>query len=185
MRRVKYISVLLLLLKLTMPIQAQDVSISLKLDTGVIYIGDQINMIYEVDLPKGLTLGVVMPNDSLQKDIEILKESEQLTTSIDDNSKRISGSFLITSFTEGLNRIKGPHFVISNGERDTIIDTKDLELWVNRTEKTPSDTTQVIFDIVAPLKEPVTFVEIAPYIAIILALALAIWAFLRFHCSND
>ncbi len=137
-----------------------DVSCYAKLDTNVIVIGDQINLQINVEQPKDLQLVFPIFSDSIVKGVEIIKQTEQDTTMLENGAIKLSKNYTITSFESGLYKIKPFQFQIS-GNQQEIIHTDTLFLGVQGIEV---DTTKGNFDVVMPIQTPVSFEEIAPWL---------------------
>lgn len=159
---------------------AQEMSIKSWLDTNRILIGDQINYNIEINCPGDKDISIPVFNDTLQSGIEIISSSGPDTTWIDDNSLNINIRYLITSFDTGIYDIE-PVFIESSdstGVRREYSDYSRLE--VIRVDIMPSDSTQVIFDIIGPRKAGLGFMEVFPWVLLGLVIILLGWFILRY-----
>ncbi len=137
-----------------------------KLDTAQIRIGEQIHLTFQVSFPKNAKTSWVF-SDTLSKSIEVLNRSKI------DTSKRASAEGLtdytqtltITSFDSGVHVIPAFEFSYLKPKDATVykLYTDSLTLKVL---SVPVDTTANIRDIKAPMKQPLTFREILPYLLI-------------------
>jgi len=158
----------------------QDIKVSAGFDTSRIYIGDQIHFSVTVDQPAGLKLDIPVFRDTINKNIEILSGPVTDSSVVSDGMIRVSRKYLVTAFDSGMYFVK-PVFVElkdANGIKRFYSDYSILD--VARVQMTPPDSASGIFDIVQPYGAPLTFVEILPWILLVLAAALLIWAVIRF-----
>jgi hypothetical protein len=146
--------------------QAQTIKVSARIDsTNNILIGDQVKLKLEASFPKGTLMLWPVVKDTIIKQIEVAGRSKIDTAYSQDNKNLIlSQTFNITSFDSGTYKIPAFEFNyrFAKDTNNYIAFTNELYLNVNTI---PVDTTKAIKDIKAPLKAPVTFKELVPYLA--------------------
>ena len=147
--------------KTTIAQDSGSINYGVKLDTNVIVIGDQINLQLSIQQPKDARIGFPVFSDSIVNGVEIIKQSPQDTTVIDDNQIKVNKNFVITSFDGGVYKLKPFEFQIYGENVNNIIRTDTLLLGVKTVQ---IDTTKGNFDIVMPIQTPVSFMEIAPWL---------------------
>ncbi len=158
----------------------QEIQLTSKFDTSRIYIGDQINYTIVVDQPSDIKLSLPILKDTLSKNIEILSGPIIDSLFIGDERLKIIEKYLITSFDTGYYQIR-PLFIElknENGLKRFYSDYAQLE--VIRVSIAPADSTEKIFDIIAPYHAPVTIGEILPWVLLVLLAAIIIWAIIRY-----
>lgn len=145
-------------------VNAQNFSVSAKLEKKLITIGDQIHFSVACEYPKEAT--VVWPEllDTLVNGIEILDSIHIDTIEENRTQIHIRKEYLITSFESAIYKI--PVFAFSmyyNDDTTVYTDfTDSLQLQVISVEV---DTTKTIKDILPPYTAPITFKELLPWIA--------------------
>lgn len=172
-----YISVLLLPLNVA---SGQDVTISTAFDSTRILIGDQIIFTVTVEQPADMPLDIPTFRDTLVKNIEILQGPDTDSTVLDGNRLKITGKYLITSFDSGYYKVD-PIFIElkdQDGLKRYYSDYALLEVMKFRIA--PADSTAKFYDIVGPIKAPVTFGEILPWALLGLATAALAWLALAY-----
>ncbi len=150
--------------------QEQDIRVNSMIDTTRMLIGDQVNVMLEVEQPVKTLLQFPVFQDTLVDKIEVLSVSAIDTISTTNNRLLLTQRLLVTSFDTGFYVIPSFYFI----DRDTrdSIRTEALPLEVLTLE---IDTTKGITDIKLPFDVPLTFMEILPYLVVgILLLGLII-----------
>ncbi len=161
----------------------QNIQVSAKIDsTNNIIIGDQVKLKLQATCPNGTILMWPVIKDTIIKQIEVTGRSKIDTVlSSDKKSITLSQSYTITSFDSGSYRIPsfGFNYRLLKDTNNYTAFTNDLYLNVNTVAV---DTTKAIKDIKAPLRAPLTFRELLPYIvgsiaviAIVLLILYYIW----------
>jgi hypothetical protein len=148
-----------------------------RLDSSIIMIGDQVELELGIRLPENFAVSFPFFQDTLTSHIEILKKQPLDTTKV-DGGQLIKQLYTITSFDSGYFALPEFEFMFHHKE-DTILyrsNANALYLMVN----TPVvDTSQAFKAIKGPVKEPYTFWEVFPWIALGLIVAglilFAIW----------
>lgn len=152
-------------------LSAQDVEVKAWIDSSRIYIGDQVYYNIQVDQPAGLKLSLDREVDTLVDLVKIISATTPDTIQYGDDRIKVSLRYLITSFDSGSYDIPPFYAEIYSGG-DTIRFYSDyVHLDVFRTGIALSDTTDVIFDIIAPLREKITAGELLPWIFLAIFIA--------------
>lgn len=137
---------------------------SATIDTNNILIGDHINLKISYTFPAKAVVIWPVFNDTITKNIEVIYKSK-LDTAItsDKNSITFNQVITITSFDSGSFVIPPIDFAfhLPGDTAKTHTLTNSITLNVNTI---PVDTTQAIKDIKAPLRAPITFKEMLPWI---------------------
>jgi len=138
---------------------SQSLSIETSLDSNKLLIGDQTLLIVKVTVPKTKS-EVVFPkySDTLQKGVEVVNRSKIDTIANDAQKYILQQKLTITSFDSGSYNIKIGPFVI-NG-KDSMF-ANPISLYVNTLKV---DTAKDVKDIKAPLKAPLEWAEIWPWL---------------------
>jgi hypothetical protein len=161
------LKILLVLIALNIPavVNSQYVEIRAKLDTDQVLIGDQFNLNLLVSQPVGTEVRFPDIHDSLAGKIEVLRQGK-IDTLVANDRLELKRKILLTCFDSGLYEIPPLRFGISSADwRDSIF-SNSVFLAVNTV---PLDS--MIRDIKQPLKVPVSFAEIYPYILIVIGAA--------------
>ena len=151
--------------------QAQQVGARASLESDTALIGDQLWFTLELTVPKGSKVTWPMFSDTLVNRLEILRRSATDTVAPSGDHFTLRQQLLLTAFEEGEYVIPPIPFQYLE-LRDTTkyyTETRPLTLVVNTPE---IDEAGDIKPIKPPLKAPVTFAELAPWLAVLLALLL-------------
>ncbi|MFO7614962.1 MAG: hypothetical protein R6W71_10015 [Bacteroidales bacterium] len=150
-----------------------------RLDTNSILIGDQIGLDLTVTVPAGQFVQWPLFIDTLVRNVEILRKSGIDTVASASDYYTIRQKLFITSFDSGLYVIPPLHFrYFSKGDTLSFFtETMPLYLEVNTLEVDPD---QDIKPIKPPLRAPVTFREMLPWMGLILLAALLAFALIYF-----
>jgi hypothetical protein len=160
------LKILLVLCALIMPaaVDSQYVEVRAKLDTDKVLIGDQFNLNLSVSQPVGTEITFPDIRDSIAGKIEVLRQGKIDTLVVNDRLE-LKRKILLTCFDSGLYEIPPFPFGISSaGWKDSIF-SNPVFLAVNTV---PLDS--LIRDIKQPIKVPISFAEIYPYILIAIGL---------------
>jgi len=145
-------------------IYAQSTYVSADLDSTAILIGDQINLNLKASFPANNKVFWPVINDTIIKDIEIIEKSKIDTVFSDDKTyKTLLQKIKITSFDSGFYKIPPFHFEYSEPDDTTKFSLKTYPLYLE-VYTIAVDTTKGIFPIKGPVKVPLTFKEILPWI---------------------
>lgn len=82
-------------------VSAQQVSIKAQPDSTVMFIGSQIGLNIEVQMPETLSARLIQLSDSLSKNVEIV-EALKIDSTVQNGILKINQRYLITSFDTGL-----------------------------------------------------------------------------------
>lgn len=161
--------------------QVPQYSFQTTLSRDTIRIGDQIELKVTANVPKGYS--VLFPNfaDTLAAGVELINASPIDTQVIGNDRIELIYRMLITSFDSGLHRI--PPFVLPFGEKGITDTAKTSNAWLT-VLTLPRDTAiTTIYDIKAPLAEPITLGEIARWVGLLILIAgiifLIVYYFIR------
>ncbi len=156
----KYIIQLFLIFSI-IPVAAQQISITAKIDTNSILIGDQIKLKYTVSYPENFKINFPLFTDKLTDKIDIVSQFNADT--VINKIKSESKTFVITSFDSGNYVIPAiaVKYQINNDTTVNEILSDSVFLNVNTINV---DTTLAIKDIKSPLSAPLTLKELLPYI---------------------
>jgi len=140
--------------------EEKGINYSAQLDTNVIVIGDQINLLLSVEHPKGIKVDFPVFTDSIGSGVEIIQQSPQDTIPLKDGIIKVNKNFLITSFDDGVHKMNPFEFKIHAENLMNVIRTDTMLLGVKTFE---IDTSKANFDIVMPIHTPIAFAEVAPW----------------------
>lgn len=165
-------------------LDGQDIIVTSTPDTSAILIGDQIHFKVTASLPGMSEVTLSTATDTLSEKIIILGTPGRDTLTMADGSKAIIDDYLITSFEAGTYSIPPFYAEVASGDTVLRFYSDYSELVVSKPEITPVDTTDVIFDIVAPRKAPLTFRDFLPWIIMAGMTALILWLLARYLPRN-
>lgn len=165
---------------LSFALAAQDVTVVARLDTGEIYLGDQVRYTLTVRQPEGLKLIMPAYRDTLYRDIEILSQSQVDTSYGKSGNMILRKSFIITSFDTGYYQIPPFYLEYETGQGKKRFYSDYVPLRVKRVEVTPPDSTDVIFDIIGPEKVGYSAGEILPWVFLAFLALLASWLLYKY-----
>lgn len=172
-------------LAVTIPdsLRAQQTSASVSLDTNAMLIGDHVGMTLKMSVPAGA--GVFWPAipDTILGNIAVIgrgKIDTLLTT--DNKMMTLTQLFTLTCFDSGFYTIPPIPFRYRVPPDTSLLETMS-PLSMLSVHTVAVDTTKAIKPIYGPVKVPVTFREILPWllggIAIILVIAATVWYLIR------
>lgn len=159
------------------PVSAQKPVVKISIDTTRILIGDQVNILLELEQNKKDKYQFPFIKDTIITNLEILSLSQIDTQELDQDRILLRQRILITSFDTGFYVI--PRFYFPNLEGFDSLRSEALPLEVLTLE---IDTTKGITDIKLPYDVPVTFMEVLPYLIVgilLIGIIIAIWYMLR------
>ncbi|MHC1704590.1 MAG: hypothetical protein AB9846_11830 [Tenuifilaceae bacterium] len=131
------------------------------LSKGTIVIGDQVQYNISVIIPNNYKVTFPSYSDSLMKGVELVRSPLLEEVKRKDDKKEFVMKMIITSFDSGSYELPSAAIAVSDESKTDTIKTNPLWLTVNTI---PRDTTlKDIYDIKAPIKEPLTFAEVAPW----------------------
>ena len=149
-----------------------------RLSRDSILIGDQVELIVDLQMQEGDGFVIAAPSDPLAYGVETIKDMTFDTLSMKKGKLEIEGRMTLTSFDSGSYALPPLLAVIANaqGKADSLI-YRGPELYVNTI---PIDTaTYVIKDIKGQIGYPVTFKEVLPWLLLALLLAALVYFIIR------
>jgi len=160
-------------------ISSQEVTIKSFFDTSRIFIGDQIKYIITLEKPANLNISLPVYKDSLLKQIEIIKGPEVDSSAAEKGFVKIKHKYLVTSFDSGFYQVPPVYAEIKtdSGVKRYYSDYAWLE--VMRVKITPPDTASGIFDIIEPVRIPLTAGEVIPWILFAALIVVVIWVTIK------
>ena len=159
---------------------SQDISVKSWTDTSRIFIGDQIYFNIAVIQPDSIRLEIPVFKDTLVKGIEIVEQLEADTIYPGVGELRITNKYLITGFDTGFYEIPPLFIERVTGEGLERYYSDYSNLLVERINITPSDSTDVIFDIAGPRKAGITPGEVLPWLLLLVVLVVTIWILIKY-----
>jgi len=146
----------------------------LSLDTSSIRIGERVLLRLNATLPKSASVYWPIIADTLTSKVEVASKSKIDTNATSRNEfTNYSQTILITSFDTGFHYIPpiSIHYSYAGDTSKHELLSEGVYLKVRTVEV---DTTRAIRDIRGPIQAPITFAELAPYLAGMAFLALVI-----------
>lgn len=126
-----------------------------------ILIGDQVEFSIKAKQSKKQNIQFPFLTDTLVGGVELLHFPVIDTVRLGKDSLVLNYRVTITSFDEGYYRIPPYQLVVEEGEQRDTVSTKPIYFLVNTIA--PDSTILDIYDIKQPLREPITFAEVAPW----------------------
>jgi len=161
--------------------EAQNIQVNADINKKTIQIGDEVKLNLKVIAPSSAKIVWPVFQDTLPKGIAVLGKSKIDTLfSADKKQITLTQILSVTSYDSGFSVISPLRFIYgkTNDSTQLYAETNALLLEV----KLPAvDTTKDIKDIKEPLKVPLTFKEIAPYIGLALLVAAIIYFGIYFY----
>jgi hypothetical protein len=143
---------------------SQPVKIEARLDTNSILIGDQLNLNIKINLPSKASVRWPLIGDTILGHIRVINRTRIDTTySPDHKLMTLHQGYLLTSFDSGFYAIPPIPFY-TRELPDTSFKLAETETLLLSVHTLPVDTTQAIKPIKGPIKIPITFREVAPWI---------------------
>ena len=168
-RTIHIIGIVLILLAGN-PSFSQDVRVTARLDTGAMLIGDHVGLKLQFNGPAGIQ--VIWPsfNDTILGNIIVIGRSKvDSSFSKDKKSLTLTQELNLTCFDSGFYTIPQIPFRYRLLP-DTSVKTASTGLSMLMVHTVKVDTTNIIKPIKGPLRVPITFLEVLPYILMALAL---------------
>ena len=137
-------------------VTAQMVTVTAEMDTTEFLIGDQIGLELKVTQPNNVFVGIPIFDKELTKEIEILDQSKNDTTLLENGDFLIKKCLLITAFDSG-------YYVIPPIPVLYYSDTIKSEPIIFKINSVKVDTSEAIKDIKMPYSAPISFAEILPW----------------------
>lgn len=181
--KLKYKWLLLLCFAFVMQANAQK-SVSVKIDTNIMLIGDQVKVTFEAILPMNYSGNFPLFTDTIIGKLEII-DIYDMDTVIKDDLMQIKQEYLVTSFDSGWYSIPPIVFPVLNNDTEEVDSLLSAPVYFGVITM-PIDTANAdaIADINAPIEAPITMREILPFagigLGILLILFLAYYLYMRF-----
>jgi hypothetical protein len=150
---------------------SQSAEATARMDTTAIVIGDQVMLTLELTVPKGSRVNWPFFQDTLTSSVEVLRQRPPDTVSRVESQVIIQQKLVVTSFDSGTFVIPPIPFTYTM-PRDTAlrsVSTRPLSLEVQTVQTDPKED---IKPIKPPLRAPLTFAEIWPWLLLVLAAGL-------------
>lgn len=165
----KYLTAIWLLMAAALlPLASQEIQVKAALDTGIVLAGDHVWFSVTVNQPQDIKLNLLRFNDTIVKNLEILRGPLTDTVRHKEGMLTIRDRYLLTSFDSGRYEIPPVYaeMTTTDGLRRFYSDYNYL--MVNRVNITPPDSAMQFFDIIPPYRVPVTAGEILSWVLVAL-----------------
>ena len=151
-----------------MPGFTQNFNVKAKLDTNAMLIGDQVNLELSFSFPAQTVVRWPLIPDTILQSIQVINRTKIDTSfSADKKTVTLNQKLLITTFDSGFYTIPPIHFYYQQPP-DTTIKFAQTETLLLSVHTVAVDTTKVIKPIKGPLKVPLTFREMLPWLILAL-----------------
>lgn len=181
MRKNIFIS-LIIIAFLTQKVLSQDINVVTRLDTNVMLIGDQVRLHIGISVPVKSSVTWPLIGDTILGHIRVLNRTKiDSAFSTDRKVLKLNQSFLLTSFDSGFYAIPPVRFFIQQPPDTAKIARQSTPLFLT-IHSVHVDTTLAIKPIKGPIKIPISFREILPWIiggVLVIALVYFIIYYLR------
>lgn len=167
----------LILLSCSITVRGQIISISARFESDTIWIGEQTVFTITIEQPSDMYVRFPELADTLSAEIEILSARPADTLRIDENRIRITRSYRITSFSGGEHLTGAYPFIFLWEGDERVLHSRQVRLKVLVPE---IDQATGIYDIKAPFGIPLGFMEILPWILLLLLAGLTGWYLARY-----
>jgi hypothetical protein len=145
-------------------ILSQDITVVSRLDTNTMLIGDQVRFHIGITAPANSLVRWPLIGDTILGHIRVLNRSRIDTAfSADKKSIRLNQSFLLTTFDSGYFAIPPVRFYVQQPPDTTKIVHQSESAFLN-VHSVHVDTTLAIKPIKGPIKIPISFREMLPWI---------------------
>jgi hypothetical protein len=161
-----------------MPVCAQSFKAMAKFDTNAMLIGDQVKLDISFSYPSKTLVRWPIIGDTILKSFQVINRTK-IDTSLSPDKKKVTlhQKFLITNFDSGFYIIPPFRFFYQQPP-DTTIRFTQTETLLLSIHTMAVDTTKVIKPIKGPLKIPLTFREILPWLLLTVLAILVVFALL-------
>ncbi len=149
---------------------AQQVEVIASLDSSNIVVGDQISYKLQLIIPENYRFTWPSFNDTLTAHVEIISRSEIDTIALGDGLIELKQDFTITAFDTGYYLIPPVNInysVPGENEEESVVSSEPFLLNVF---SIPVDLSQPIKPIKKPLGVPITFIELLPWLLLVLVI---------------
>ncbi|MDP4281285.1 MAG: hypothetical protein Q8867_03970 [Bacteroidota bacterium] len=169
--KIKFNTIIWLFLLFSLYSTGQSIHPTVKLDTNAMMIGDQVRLKLGITVPAKTQVRWPMIGDTILEKITVIGRSKIDTAlSKDKQSMTLSQQLLITSFDSGFYTLPSIRFYYRQLP-DTTVRFEDAMPVFLKVNTVKVDTTLAIKPIKGPLKVPITFREMLPWIIGFLLLA--------------
>ena len=162
---IAFILLSVILFSRSYPLDAQDIELNARLESSVILIGDQTTLTLEATVP--LSYRIVWPEvaDTLIRQIEVINKSgiDTVRQSEASGNMILTQRMVITSFDSGYFAIP-PFLFLFQKPGAVDFEAMETEALLLEVDNPDVDLAGDIKDIKGPLKAPVTFAEIWPWL---------------------
>lgn len=141
---------------------SQEFTAKAHMDTNTFLIGDQVSLKLQVTFPSSYTISWPDLRDTITGKIEIIKKYK-IDTVINADRKTLTQRLVVTSFDSGYHALPPISFKFTKAGDTTQYEVRTQELML-AVSTIAVDTTKSIKDIKAPIRVPITFKEIAPFV---------------------
>ena len=154
--------------------QNPDIKAEAVLDTNRILIGDQTQIHLHITTPKEITIHWPIINDTLSKNIEVIRNSA-IDTTFAEGGKMIilNQSITISCYDSGFFAIP-PFYFLYNGNTDSLREIVESNPLLLEVKNIKVDMKAEIKDIKTIIDEPWTFKETLPYLLIGIGFIIAV-----------
>ena len=161
-------------------VHSQDFKASARLDTNRLLIGDQTNLSMSFMFPVKTQVHWPAIKDTILGYLQVLNRSK-IDTAISQDKKwmTLHQNIRITSFDSGMYTIPPIRFYFRELP-DTTLHFSQTESLILNVHTIKVDTTQAIKPIKGPMKVPLTFRELLPWILLAILLAFIVWFVIYF-----
>jgi hypothetical protein len=156
-------------------VHSQDFQANAKLDTNRLLIGDQTNLSMSFKFPAKAQILWPPIKDTILGYLQVLNRSKLDTTiSKDKKWMTLHQTLRITSFDSGMYTIPPIRFYFRELP-DTTVHFSQTESLILEVHTLPVDTTKSIKPIKEPMKVPITFRELLPWLLLAILVLLIVW----------
>lgn len=152
---------IILFLLFSFSARAQNVEYGAMVDTNYMVIGDQQNLRLKVKSQGAIRVDFPLLKDTVSMGVEIIKGPFRDSTKLEDGGWLYEERYVITAFDSGVYTIPSLPIKVAGDGYDNVIHTEPLQFAVNTFE---IDESKGSYDIFMPLKTPLNFKEILPYL---------------------
>ena len=143
---------------------AQSIKVEAALDTNSILIGDQVELTLGITIPEKSFVHWPLIGDTILSHIKVISRTKIDTSfSTDHKSKILQQKFLLTTFDSGFYPIPPVRFFVSEPPDSALVPYQSETLLLS-VHTVPVDTTKAIKPIKGPIKVPISFRDIFPWI---------------------
>ncbi len=186
MKQIKIYIVVLFLTLVSLKLWSQDITVSAKLDTNIMLIGDQTNIALQLIQPQDKKVYLPMLTDKIGEKIDMLSFTSPDTTTLPNGNLKISMKIRITSFDTGYLAIP-PFEFRYNVMNDSVYSSVETHALLLAVVPLKVDMKKGIADIKPIIEEPFSYRELIPYfvgffiLAIIILIGIYVYVRIKNH----